>query len=302
MGSVATAVKPTERLDLKVIRTHLKKAEKAEHGIEATVATSFLVMFVWPIVQISVYGDWIMSIVAGIGGGIVMFFSAAILAGLLEAMLSRKNLDIYGWLIVSSLATWFWWSLFEGRVAPTAILFTTAIPMCLLFYRKGKKGSKSLGVLRELPRELVQSIATGGELPAQYTSSLNAALGSYSDIYDTVQHDLVSDTVVDRKALLADATATLREMHKRTGVLGRMQRLLGERSSPELQEAFERSQGQLKDLETCLHDAREAVLIYAVSGQKELASQLEEQAERLRLTAQSMQELDAELEDDANVA
>lgn len=302
MGSSATAIKPSQRLTVGVVRSHLKKAEKSEHGIEASVATGFLIMFIWPVVQTMVFGDWVMSVLAGIGGGILMFIAAAICSGLLEAMFSRKNLDFFGWLIVALLTTFFWSDLFAGHLWATGVLFTAAVPMFLVIFWRGRNNSLSSKVLRELPRDLAKAIAQTGKIPKKLEASLDEALGSYSDIYDTVHNDLDGDRVVDRKALLSDAAATVRELHKRTGVLGRMQRLLGERSSPELQEAFERSQQQVKDLEACLHDAREAVLIYAVSGQKELASQLEEQAERLRLTAQSMQELDAELEDDANVA
>ncbi|MGB1013748.1 MAG: hypothetical protein ACPG4T_06420 [Nannocystaceae bacterium] len=285
-----------QRLALSAVSAHLKKAEKAEYGIEATVGTSFLIIFIWPIVQISVFGDWLASLAIGVGGGILLFFSAAILTGLLEAALSRKNLDPVGWVIAASLASWYWWGLFEGHAWAALVLSAAALPMFLLFFLRGRRQSASVQTLRELPQEFVAALADTGSFSSELKSILNQALGSYSDIYDTLHKDLQGDPVVRSEALLADTVATLREMHKRAGVLTRMTRLLDERTSPELRQAFEKSHAQLKDLESCLRDAREAVLIYAVSGQKELATRLEEQAERLRLTAQGMQELDAELE------
>jgi len=297
MGSPATTIdQPGQRLALAAVSAHLKKAEKSEHGIEATVATSFLIMFIWPIVQITVFGKWIASLAIGVGGGLLLFFSAAILSGLLEMALSRKNLDAIGWLIAASLASWYWWVAFEGHAWAALVLAFAALPMFLLFFLRGRRQSVSVHTLRELPRDFVSELAQTEGLSTELKTILDQALGSYSDIYDTLHKDLQGDSVVRSEALLADTVATLREMHKRAGVLTRMERLLDERTSPELREAFAKSHAQLKDLESCLRDAREAVLIYAVTGQKELATRLEEQAERLRLTAQGMQELDAELE------
>jgi hypothetical protein len=238
-----------------------------------------------------------MALGVGIGGTFGLLFSGAMLSALLEQVFARENLDAFGWLGVSVAASAYWWASFPVLWAPLVLMFVVFGVFAVSFLRERGAGEHD-PALRGLAPELVLELAGHPKkMPKELKVRLNSALADYSDLHELLTEDarLASDEAIDAAGILGDAAATLREINTRVSSLRRLDRLAKERASDRVQDTLARARAQLDVLQSSLHDAAEAVIVYAAAAGAVDSAALREQTEKLRCVTEGLDEVNAML-------
>ncbi|MCA9720489.1 MAG: hypothetical protein KC468_37855 [Myxococcales bacterium] len=284
------------KLTVGALRGRQGKLKRQQPGMDAAVASAFTLAVAWPLTHyFSVGGGFLEVVFYGVGGSIAMLVACAFSSGILEVSLERQNLDGIGWVITSLIASVIWWSVYPG-IWPPLVLMAVSLGMFARAYYGHKGGQPEDPELRGLPPELAMAIAQHPKrLDSDLKRRLNSALADYSDLHELLTQDggeLARDPAIDADKLLGDAVELLRALNDRVRVLRRLEKLAKRRASERVSESLTRARGQLDDLQSSLHSATEAVMVYAAeSGEPGSAERLREEADRLRLVMSSMQEL-----------
>lgn len=253
---------------------------------------------VWTALTYATHGwPWYGGALLGVLSGLGLLVVCAIFESLLESFrMSKRQAEPYAFVLALLLAGGLWWAAYEPDwVAAAMVAFGLgSLPIVRRNAHQGRRAELAVWGLSEATER--SAAALPEDLPQDLERLLDAALRDHRDLREVVEGGLVPPDVAP-KDLLADADSTLRALFRQAPLIAKLVEFSSrDRRDQSARRRAEEALARMAQQAETLHDAVAAVLDYAAVQETDVAPELRDRIERLRLAAASQDELEAELQ------